>query len=29
MDTKKQYTTPLVINLTEPQQQYNFKFFAS
>jgi hypothetical protein len=28
MDTKIEYTTHLVINLTEPQQQYNFNIFC-
>ena len=28
MDRKIEYTTPFVVNLTEPQQQYNFNIFS-
>ena len=27
MDRKIEYITPFVVNLTEPQQQYNFNIF--
>ena len=28
MDRKIEYTAPFVVNLTEPQQQYNFNIFS-